>query len=133
MQIGLFKHLTNYQQVEELVRTIVEFNNNSHILISGLVPRPMDHEQSRKNCKEMDSSYRLVAQELRCKYDWNVGFRGVFLEFLQLDGKIKDPKNNFVQDIFLSTKGVRMLCAIWLRHLGFFPVKAADMPGALLD
>ena len=97
MQLGDFNGIQNYKHGEELVRTIVEFNANVHVMISGLVPRPMDHEQSRKRCQDVDGSYRLIAQELRCKFGWNVGFKSVYLEFLTLEGRIKDVENNFIQ------------------------------------
>ena len=127
MQLGLFESLAVYKQVSELLKAINQVNSNSHVLITGLVPQPMDYPKSRKTCENYNSSYRAITHELRRKFNYNVGFKDVFLEFLTLDGRIVNPKDNFVDDIFLSVTGARRLRAVWLRHLGFFPKKAAEV------
>ena len=109
MQFGLFDSIKNYQQVSELLNVINSINLNSHVLITGLIPRPIDYTYSRKRCENYNSLYRLIVQELVRKCAYNVGFLDVFLEFLQLDGTIEDPQRLFVEQIFLSEAGTRKL------------------------
>ena len=127
MQLGLFDSLRNYEAVSALVTAINQIKPNSHVLVTGLVPRPLDYPHSCKRCESVNSSYRLIVQELRRKFAFNVGYLDVFLNFIDLDGKIMSPNELFVEDIFLSEKGARKLRAIWLRHLGFFPKKAVEV------
>ena len=127
MQLGLFDSITNYQHVAKLLQAINNKNSKSHVLISGLVPRPMDYPDSRKQCENFNSSYRAVMKELVHKYNYNLGYIDVFLDFLALDGKIIDPHKNFVEEVFLSETGARFLRKLWLRHLGYFPKMAVQV------
>ena len=131
MQIGLFESLAVYKNVSELTEVIRQQNNKSHILFTGLVPRPMDYPKSRKLYENYNNSYRTIVYELHRKFGYNLGFKDVFLDFLALDGSIINPKENFVDDIFLSVSGARLLRATWLHHLGFFPKKAVEVASSL--
>ena len=57
MQFGLFDWLKNYEAVSQLLKAINEVNSNSHVLITGLVPRPIDYPHLRKHCENFNSSY----------------------------------------------------------------------------
>ena len=127
MQIRLFDAVTVYEQVSDLVSTITSINKDTQIIITGLVPRPMDYPGLHKMCKNYNAAYRNIVQELKRKQRLNVDFVDVFYEFLELNGTLKQLKRNFVEEIFLSAQGCRMLRAIWLRHLGFFPKKAVEV------
>ena len=127
MQLGLFDSLKNYEAVSALVTAINRITPNSHVLVTGLVPRPMDYPHSRKRCENVNNSYCLIVQELHRKHAFNVGYLDVFLEFIELDGCITEPRHLFVEDIFLSEAGAHKLRAIWLHHLGFFPKKAVEL------
>ena len=78
LQLGLFDSIKNYEQMASLMR-VIHKNPNSHVLVSGLVPRPLDFPQSRKRCENYNSSSRLIVQELRRKFNCNVGFKDPFL------------------------------------------------------
>ena len=110
-----------------LIQAIRQQNDKSHVVFSGLIPRPMDYPASRKLCESYNSSMRIGTQEMVRKHGWNVSYTGSFYEFLELNGCIKDSKQNFVDDIFLSETGYRLLHASWLRQLGFFPKKACKL------
>ena len=132
LQLGLFDAIKNYKACVELVVAITDINAYSHIVFSGLLPRPMDFAQSRKRCEQYNSSYRLVVEELRRKYAHNVGFVDPFLEFVSLSGSVLDQDKNFHDGIFLSKQGAWKLRSTWLRHLGYFPRKAMELAVAVV-
>ena len=55
-------------------------------------------------------------EQLREKEKYNISFKDVFLEFIDLSGAIIDAKKNFVDEIFLSEYGICILRASWLRR-----------------
>ena len=128
LQLGLFDSIRNYQEVEALLLAINAVNDKSHVVISGLVPRPMDYPDSRKRCENVNSSFRLIVKELRRKFNYNVGYVDVFLDFITTRGEILDAQDNFVDQVFLSDTGARLLRKLWLRHLGFFPKTKVQGP-----
>ena len=130
MQLGLYDSVKNYQDVSALLKAINAVNDKSHVLISGLVPRPLDYPDSRKRCENYNGSYRLIVQELVRKFNYNIGFIDVFLDFIGFDGKILDEHVNFIDQVFLSVQGARTLRKLWLRHLGFFPKTAVQVASA---
>ena len=127
LQIGLFDSIKNYEAVSSFMHQVNEVSPNSYVLVSGLIPRPMDHPHPRKRCENYNSSYRLIVQELRRRFAFNVGFKDGYLDFLSLDDTILDREQNFDEGIFLSRAGARLLRSIWLRFLGFFLKKAMEV------
>ena len=123
MQLGIFDSRQVQKQVFELMKAITEVNPCSHVVFSGLIPRPIDFHRSRMRCENYSRSYKVAVEEYRVKYGWNCGFLSVFKEFLK-DDKILDTSKYFIEDLYLSAEGIRILRAASLRHLGFFPKKA---------
>ena len=112
LQKGLFDSIKNYEAVSSFMHQVNEVSPNSYVLVSGLIPLPMDHPHSRKRCENYNSSYRLIVQELRRRFAFNVGFKDAYLDFLSLDGTIIDREQNFDEGIFLSRAGARLLRSI---------------------
>ena len=127
LQLGVFDAAQNYQQVTDLVEQITARNAQALICISGLVPRPMDFPTSAQMCDEVNKSFWFSVDAL-CKKNYNVCYMPVFHEFLDMNQNILDPVGNFVEGLFLSTSGIRVLRAVWLRFLGYFPKKSEVSP-----
>ena len=114
MQIALFDAKKVHREVFDFLKALNERNKNSHVLFSGLVPRPIDYPRSRVRCENYSRAYQLAVEDNRRKHGWNCSFIDVQLEFLTKDDKIKDQRKYFMDDLFLSVDGVQLLRACWL-------------------
>ena len=57
MQLGLFEASRLFRELSDLMQAITTVNNKSHVMVSGLVPRPMDYGKSRRVCERYNMSY----------------------------------------------------------------------------
>ena len=127
MQLKNFIPEQVWLDVEQLLQAIDKINPFSHVLFSGLLPQPLDYPRSKSRCDNYSCAYKMAVEEFRVKKGWNCGFIHVQPEFLDGHKNIKDPQRNFVDELYLSVNGIRLLRAAWLRHLGFFPKKAVEL------
>ena len=123
MQLGVFQHQILKQDVTQLVEEVVRVTPNSLIVFSGVVPRPVDHQQSRNRCISFNKVLQMVVNQLRQDKHMNCMFLDPYSEFLDAQGKILDPHTNFQDELYLTEIGIRNLRAMWLCHLGYFPKK----------
>ena len=98
-------------------------SQNTLVVFSGLVPRPVDFPSSRMHCENYSRAYHLSAQDLCKKRGWNCASVSVFNEFLDKWGRILEPNIEFQDGLYLTVTGIRRLRSAWLRHLGYFPKK----------
>ena len=123
MQLGIYEPRAAHSDIGKLVQLMVERNPGINVVITGLVPRLVDYNHSRKRCEFMNSSLRLITKDLELKVKpATVQYMDPFYEFLNLDGTVKNVEQKFINGVFLST-GICVLRAAWLRHLGYFPKK----------
>ena len=123
MQLGVFEARKNAAEVFKLVKAINTVNPNSMITFTGLVPRPMDFPRSRCRSENFNRSLELATDDIRRKHGWNCNAMDVYLLYINEKEQIKDSKKNFIDDLYLSEAGIRILRAAWLRKFGFFPKK----------
>ena len=123
MQLGVYNARKTHTEMGNLIQAIVKRNSHVTILVSGIIPRPVDHKVSQRPCESANTSMRLIVQDIAEKFKVNLKYIDVYLEYLNLDGTIKRVKDNFREDIYLTEIGIRIIRAAWLRELGFFPKK----------
>ena len=123
MQMGIYQARSAHNDILNRIELILQRNVGVKLLVSGLVPRPLDYPDSRKKCKQINSSLQLITQDLTTKLGMNIRFVDPFLDFLKLDGTVIKPNEHFINGVFLSVTGIRLLRANWLRYFGFFPQK----------
>ena len=124
MQLGIFKSAATAKDLKELIVAISNFSPKSMIVVSGLVPRPLDYPRSAAVSQKMSKLYQNTVQELRDSHGKNCSFVSVFAEFLDDAGNIKNQPESFKDGLYLTMGGIRVLRAAWLRFLGYFPKKA---------
>ena len=127
MQLGVFQQEKVYCEVGDLLGAINEVNPFSHVIFSGLILRPIDFPRSRSRCDSYSRAYEYAVGEYRRTKGWNCGFVPVDRDFMELHMKIPEPDCIFVDGLYLSLEGIRILRDAWLRYLGFFPKKASDL------
>ena len=123
MQLGVFQHQILKHEVTQLVEEVTRVTPNSLIMFSGVVPRPVDHQRSWNKCISFNKALQMVIDQLRQDRHLNCTFLDPYSEFLDAHGNILDPHTNFQDELYLTEIGIRNLCAMWLRHFGFFPKK----------
>ena len=124
MQLGVFDARKNAREVYELVRAVNQFNKNSMITFTWLVPRPMDYPRSRCRSENFNRSLELATDDIQKKQGWNCNSMDVYRLFLNDKENIKEPRKNFVDELYLSEARICVLRAAWLRKFGFFPKKS---------
>ena len=123
MQLGVFDSREVHRHVKDLVSAIAAVSPSLLITFTGLVPQPMDHPRSRVRCENFSCALCLSTDEFRKTRGFNCNYLQVYQEFLHQDGTIKNPSDNFIEDVYLLPTGIRILRVAWLRHFGFFPQK----------
>ena len=96
LQIGLFEAVKNYEMVLKLGAEISAVNSCAHLVISGLLLRPMDYPQSRCRCEMYNTSFKMVVQEIRRKKSANIGFMDPFLEFINFGWKNRSRRKELL-------------------------------------
>ena len=124
MHVAMFQQKAVAKQITEFVKVVNEITPNTLIMFSGLVPRPLDHPESRMICHDYTRTYIKVTEELRMKNNWNCVALSVYDEFLNQQGDIDNPMDHFLEGLYLTKSGIHVLRAAWLRRLGYFPQKA---------
>ena len=123
MQLGQYDFKKTNQEVADFVDAVHQMSPRSLIIFSGLLPRPLDWPQARTRVQNYSRAYSLVVDDLKNK-GYNVEYVNPYPAFINQDGTVARPNQNYIQGLYLSTNGIRQVCAIWLRFLGFFPPKA---------
>ena len=123
MQLGVYGTQKVQKEVTRLMRSIQKQISSALVTFTSLVPRLMDHLHSRSLCEKFARTLEVTVQDMQATCGWNCNFVDVYQEFLNRDGSLKNPTVNFVEELYLSPTGIRLLRAMWLRHLGFFPLK----------
>ena len=65
MQFVKFDSRQVQKDAHQLMEAINDVNPYSHVVFSGLVPRPLDFPQSRVRCENYSRSYQLAMEEFR--------------------------------------------------------------------
>ena len=123
MSLDGFDSRRCHKEISDLVEAITAVNVECYILISGLVPRPVDWPRSRLKAQNYSRALQLAAESLH-KSGYNTAFVQVFNLFLSKDLQLCNVHINYVEQMYLSGQGIRIVRAQWLCHLGFFPPKA---------
>ena len=124
MQLGVLDYKMIQHQVHDLMTVIRQQAKDVTVTFFGLVPCPIDYPRSQQKCQSVTKSFFAVTDEFRDTKGWKCYAVDVFDEFLEADLLIKNVNDNFIDDIYLSPSGIRILHAAWLRYLGYFPAKA---------
>ena len=130
MQLGLYELKKLQKDVGEFAAIVTEVTPNTMMILSGLVPRPMDFEKSAPRCRTYSRSYQDITRQLCNTNGYNITAVSVFEEFLDENKRVKDVEANFEEGIYLTVAGIRLLRAAWLRFLGYFPKKAGKKSSA---
>ena len=78
MQLSIFEAQRVHNEIRKLLEAFYHKKTNINILISGLVPRPMDYQQSCKKCESVNMSLRLISHDLAVKLLCDIDFVEVF-------------------------------------------------------
>ena len=87
------------------------------------IPWPMDHPRSCQKCESFTCALQLATEDLKKTRSLDCDVVSVYQEYLNQDGSIKNVKDNFIEDIYLSSAGIRVARVAWLRYFGFFLIK----------
>ena len=63
LQLGVFEPKNILRHVGEFVKAVLHINPCINIVLSGLVPRPLDHPHSKSRCHSYSKTYQQAAQE----------------------------------------------------------------------
>ena len=124
LQLARFEAKQLHQDVEDFAQAVHHRSPNTHLVLSGMVPCPVDFPRSDVRCSNFNRALQLAADRLRKERGYNCSAVMVYNEFLNKEYAIKEPTKNFTDELYLTVHGIRILRAAWLRHLGFFPRKA---------
>ena len=122
MQLERLESRVVNKEITDFVETVASVNAAALVIISGLVPRPMDWPRSKLKTENLSRAYQKVVEGLQ-KKGLNVQFISVFQQFLSSEGVLTNVHANFIEQLYLSPQGIRIIRAHWLRYLGFFPPK----------
>ena len=126
MQLGVFDPQKLMREITQVMHSIVAVNDKSLVIFCGVAPRPLDHHRSRARCVNYNKALVSVVDQLRWDRGWNCTALDIYDNFIQGERSIVQPLVNFQDELYFTEVGVRLIQAMWLRRLGYFPQKKND-------